>query len=144
MSFSIRPALPEDADAIMFLLTRAYAKAVAEIPNLPDVTGGVTEEIAAGHVWVVEGVGLLGVLMMATNGEHAHLMNVASDPAARGMGVGKALIAHAEDLAQNSGHSEIHLATHKDMGSNVALYRALGYEVTHESGVKVMMRKFLR
>ena len=73
--------------------------------------------------------------------------NVAVHPAHQGTGVGRALLAHAEVVAQSEGFDAVHLLTHERMTENLALYTRVGY-VEYErrppgSPVLVCLRKRL-
>lgn len=111
--------------------------------TLPDVSGGMAEAIAAGHVWVAAeaGQGISGVLMMTLSPPKAHLMNIAVAPTAKGQGVGGRLIRFALDQARQAGCAEIALATHRDIPENIALYEHLGWQVMSKDGAKVMMSR---
>jgi ribosomal protein S18 acetylase RimI-like enzyme len=61
----------------------------------------------------------------------ANVDNVAVDPSHQGIGVGKALLEHAEAAARNAGFDSIHLYTHERMAENLALYSRIGY-VEHD------------
>ena len=95
MVFKIRPATPDDAQALAGCFRAAYAQARATIPDLPDVSGGLAQDIAAHHVWIATGGGTepcLGGLVLGLDPPRAHLINVATVPAARGMGIARALL----------------------------------------------------
>ena len=132
-----RLARAEEASAITRLIDAAYQPYRDQGITLPDVSGGVFESIAEGHVWVMED--LSGVLMLTTTPPTAHLMNVAVSPDARGRGVGGQLIRHALALASSAGCTEIALATHAEMPDNVALYAHLGWQETERNERRVLM-----
>lgn len=132
-----RLARAEEAPAIARLIDAAYQPYRDQALTLPDVSGGVSDSIAAGQVWVMDD--LSGVLMLATEIPTAHLMNVAVAPDARGRGIGGQLIRWALELAQEAGCTEIALATHVDMPDNVALYVHLGWRETERDETRVMM-----
>jgi len=125
-------------------IDRAYQPVKSQLPDLPDVSAGLAEDIRDHHVFVVESDGILtGCAIVSLNGTSAHLMNIAVDPAARGQGLGRLLMEHAEEFARSSGAAEMHLATHVEMPENVALYSHLGWSETSRNGNKVMMKKDL-
>ena len=62
--------------------------------------------------------------------------NVAVSPAFQRRGLGRKLIAHAEQLAGSLGHYEIKLYTNKLFAENVQFYRKLGYRVDREEEFK--------
>jgi ribosomal protein S18 acetylase RimI-like enzyme len=68
--------------------------------------------------------------------DHLLIENVAVSPAFHGRGLGRKLIAHAEQLAGSLGHDEIKLYTNKLFAENVQLYRKLGYRVDREEEFK--------
>lgn len=139
-----RPADTGDLPGLTRLIAAAYAPYHDAGIDLPDVTGGLDADIAAGRAFVAEREqGLCGVLVVSISAPDAHLMNVAVDPAFRGTGVGRALIAHAETLARQAGARQISLTTHRLMPGNVALYRHLGWQQTGQSGDKVFMTRIL-
>ena len=104
-----RLARAEEAPAITRLIDAAYRPSSDQGIALPDVSGGVSDSIAAGQVWVMDD--LSGVLMLTTATPTAHLMNVAVSPDARGRGIGGQLIRWALELTQAAGCTEIALAT---------------------------------
>ncbi len=100
-------------------------------------------------VFVAEQDGrIVGLLVLAQDAEGFLLETVAVHPRASGRGIGRVLLALAEDQAKARGHAEIHLYTHELMASNIALYERAGYvEYARrvESGLaRIYMRKQLR
>ena len=139
---AIRPATPDDAGDATALIARAYAPWTARLPDLPDVTGGVAEDIRSGGVFVaVAGKTLAGVLFTGRNGDTLHLRNVAVDPAFGGQGIGSALVRHAESIARDRGLARLALATHSAMTGNLRLYARLGWRQTGRDGNKVFMER---
>jgi GNAT superfamily N-acetyltransferase len=132
-----RLAKAEEAPAIARLIDMAYQPYRDQGITLPDVSGGVSDSIAAGQVWVTDDFS--GVLMLATATPTAHLMNVAVSPNARGRGVGGVLIRLALQIASDAGCRDIALATHVDMPDNVALYTHLGWQETERDATRVTM-----
>ncbi|HVB67373.1 MAG TPA: GNAT family N-acetyltransferase [Acetobacteraceae bacterium] len=73
------------------------------------------------------------------------IANVAVSPALQNRGLGRRLLAHAEQLAAAQAHPVIRLFTNKLFAANVQLYRKLGYGVDREErpgpGITVYMSK---
>ncbi|MCK7615838.1 GNAT family N-acetyltransferase [Roseibium sediminicola] len=125
-------------------IDRAYQPVKSRLPDLPDVSAGLAEDIRDHHVFVAELDGeLAGCAILSLSGTSAHLMNIAVDPDAKGMGLGRLLIEHLERYARAGGATELHLATHVGMPDNVALYSHLGWSETSRNGNKVLMKKDL-
>ena len=51
-----------------------------------------------------------------------------------GLGVGRQLLARAEELAAELGYDEVRLYTHETMTENIAYYPRRGYTETHRGG----------
>ncbi|GAA2384030.1 GNAT family N-acetyltransferase [Dactylosporangium salmoneum] len=130
----IGPASAADADVIRDLVRAAYAHYVPRIGREPaPMTADYPALIAAGHVWVARGTGLLGVLVLIPQPDHLLLDNVAVAPAARGTGAGSALLAFAEAHGRSLGLPEVRLYTNAAMHENLAYYPRHGYTETHRS-----------
>ena len=132
---AIRPAAPDDAARIQAIVEQAYAVYVPRIGKKP---GPMLEDyrarVAEGVVWVAEADGAVaGVLVLLTERDHLLLDNVAVAPEAHGRGIGRQLIAFAEDEARRRGFAEIRLYTHEKMTENAAMYPRLGYAETHRA-----------
>jgi GNAT superfamily N-acetyltransferase len=89
---------------------------------------------------------LIGLLILRVTDDGALMVeNVAVDPPAQGRGLGRALLAFAEQQARERGIGELRLYTHERMRSNIELYSRLGwteYERLTEHGfARVFMRK---
>lgn len=139
----IRQATQSDTEALVRVIDRAYEIYKIELPDLPDVSSGVEDEIAEGNVWVAESGSVVGGVFLTFDGTEAVLTNIAVDPIRSGEGIGKALIAHAEAECKKRGVLTLKLATHVKMPENVALYSHLGWVETGREGNKVYMSKQL-
>jgi GNAT superfamily N-acetyltransferase len=89
----------------------------------------------------------VGVAVLVRATDHLQLDNVAVHPRWQGRGIGRALIAFAEETAREQGVPELRLYTHVTMTENIARYARSGFEETHravEDGYeRVFMRKLL-
>ena len=139
----IRKATQSDKEALVKVIDRAYEIYKIELPDLPDVSSGVEDDIAEGNVWVAESGGIVGGVFLTFDKTDAVLTNIAVDPIHSGEGIGKALIAHAEAECEKRGILTLKLATHVKMPENIALYSHLGWVETGCDGNKVFMSKQL-
>lgn len=90
------------------------------------------EKVAQGQVSVAEDAGaVVGLIVLVPEPDHLLVENVAVDPERQGEGIGRALLAFAEDVAREAGTPTLCLYTHVLMTENRALYAHLGYEETH-------------
>lgn len=132
--FSIRPARAEDAGPLAALARAAYA---IYVPRLgfepPPMRQDFPADIAAGRVWAAEwadgGAGTLGYVVARPEGPDWMIENVARAPDAP-RGLGRALIAFAEDEGRARGFARVVLYTNEMMVENQALYPRLGYVET--------------
>jgi ribosomal protein S18 acetylase RimI-like enzyme len=70
---------------------------------------------------------IVGLISLGAGDEGFVIDNVAVDPAHQGSGVGRALLALAEEAARGAGFDSIYLFTHELMTENLALYARIGY-----------------
>jgi GNAT superfamily N-acetyltransferase len=70
---------------------------------------------------------IAGLLVLVPHDDHLLVENVAVEPAHQGEGIGRALMAYAEERAAELGLGELRLYTHVKMTENRALYARLGY-----------------
>ncbi|MFF7708659.1 GNAT family N-acetyltransferase [Pseudomonas sp. NPDC007930] len=129
----IHPALPSDEAAIRACAEQAYAPYIPLIGRPPaPMLADYAAQIAAGQVYVARGAGdeLLGFVVLWAEADHVLLENVAVTPAARGQGIGKALIGFCEGEARRLRLPCVRLYTHALMSANLALYPRLGYAET--------------
>jgi ribosomal protein S18 acetylase RimI-like enzyme len=84
--------------------------------------------VAHADTWVADDGGqIVGLLILVPGDDHVLVENVAVDPGRQGEGIGRALLAFAEQRAAELGVSEMRLYTHVLMTENQALYARLGY-----------------
>lgn len=141
-NWTIRRAEQRDAEALAACIEAAYETYAARIADLPDVSAGCAEAIAKYQVWVAEiENALVGGLVMIPEVGFMRLANIAVHPDHKGAGLGRALLAHAEEEALDQGYRELRLTTHIDMPENVGLYCHLGWEEDRRQGNKVSMKK---
>jgi GNAT superfamily N-acetyltransferase len=145
----LRQAAAADAAAVRDLTRQAYAKWVPLIGREPKPMTADYDQAIARHridLGYVDGT-LAGLIETIAGPDHLLIENVAVAPAFQGRGIGRALMAHAEELAASGGHSELRLYTNQRFSENIRLYLGLGYSIDREEelavGVAVHMSKRL-
>ena len=90
---------------------------------------------------------IVAIIVLRPEPNYLLLDNIAVSPTRQGLGLGRRLLAFAEDEALRRGYSEIRLYTHQTMVESQRLYVSMGYEETgrgSEAGYdRVFMRKQL-
>jgi ribosomal protein S18 acetylase RimI-like enzyme len=149
-TWELRQATASDVADIRKLTREAYAKWVPLIGREPKpMTADYAEAVRTHRIDLLHVAGALAALI-ETIAEADHLLveNVAVSPAFQGRGLGRKLMAHAEQIAASLGHGEIRLYTNKLFAQNIELYRKLGYRVDREEvltiGVAVHMSRPVR
>lgn len=151
----IRPAEPDDVEAIADIVERAYGVYVERIgmrPGPMDDDHG--EQVRRGLVHVAEdgrrdageegGAAVVGLIVLVELEERLVIENVAVDPARQGEGIGRRLLEFAEEAARRAGLGTVALYTHEKMTENLALYARLGYEEDERRRVEAFSRVFSR
>ena len=125
----LRRAGASDAAAIAALAARAYAKWVPVMGRPPSPMFADYAELIETHRFDLhEADGrLVASIATRTEADFLFIESVAVEPGWQGRGIGRALLAHAEDLARQAGLSELRLLTNALMAANAALYQRLGY-----------------
>ncbi len=143
----LRRAAAEDAAAVRALTRAPYAKWVPLIGREPKPMQADYDHAVVAHrvdLALLDGA-LAGLIETIDQSGHLLIENVAVAPAFQGRGLGRRLMAHAEQLARELGRAEIRLYTNARFAENVALYRRLGYRIDREEegplGVTVYMSK---
>jgi ribosomal protein S18 acetylase RimI-like enzyme len=128
-SYSFRPATVDDAADVLDLVNAAYGHYVERLGMLPGpMTLDYAEVLRDRQATVAEQDGtIVGVVVLGVDDEGFFVENVATHPAHRGVGLGRALLEHAESEARRAGFDAIHLYTHEKMTENLALYSRIGY-----------------
>ncbi len=135
MEFELRFAAAGEAAEIAALVDRAYTGYIERMDRMP---GPMLDDYAAliadGLVRVICRDGrICGVLVLVEKDDHLLLDNVAVDPEAQGLGLGRRLVEAAEAAARRLGYGAVRLYTHETMVENVALYEHLGFSITHRA-----------
>lgn len=131
----IRPAQPAEAAALHALTRSAYARWVPVIGREPaPMSDDHAARIAAGQAFVLEAPDgrTLGLAVLEDEPDSLMLYNVAIAPEEQGKGLGRILIAFAEQEARRRGHSRLRLYTNAAMEANIRLYERLGFVRTNQ------------
>jgi ribosomal protein S18 acetylase RimI-like enzyme len=149
-ALQMRRAAAADAAAVRALTRQAYGKWVPVAGREPKPMGADYDLAVQSHridLAYCDGE-LAGLIEMIPERDHLLIENVAVAPAFQKRGIGRRLMAHAEELARQLDRAEVRLYTNKLFGENVALYSRLGYRIDREElterGVAVHMSKDLR
>ena len=135
MTVRIRAAAANDAAALARIAREAYAPYLERIGRPPaPMLDDYAAVVGRGGTWVAEDAdGVCGFAVLDLAGRDAVLENVAVADRARGRGVGRVLIGHAEQVARDGGFDRITLYTNEAMSENRRLYPRLGYRETHRA-----------
>lgn len=128
----MRPAGHDDLPAIVALSEAAYEPYIAMLgaPPVP-MTEDYAPRIADGQVWLAgDESGIGGLIVLEDREDHVLIFSVAVAPERQGQGVGRRLLAFAEEQAVASGRAAVRLYTNARMERNIALYTAYGYRET--------------
>lgn len=137
-------ATQDDVEAVTDCIRAAYAKARKSINDLPDVTGGLAQDIAEYRVVLAHGDdGLAGVIVFVQQDAVMKVVNLAVSPSAQGQGVAGRLLSRAGAEACEAGCTHMELRTHRLMKDTRAIYAHLGWVETEVAGNSVAMRKNL-
>ncbi|HYD44570.1 MAG TPA: GNAT family N-acetyltransferase [Phenylobacterium sp.] len=137
MSYSVRPARPDDA-ALLPDVERSAGEAFRTIPDLAWIADDQVGEpefheplIVAGTVWVaVDGQDRpVGFLTAEVEGEALHIWELAVAHEAQKHGLGRQLMEAAETEARARGLAAQTLTTFSDVAWNAPFYQRLGFEV---------------
>lgn len=145
----LRRAVAADVPAIRALTRLAYAKWVPVAGREPLPMRADYEAAVRDHrIDLLYKDGELAALIeTVAAADHLLIENVAVSPGFQGRGLGRTLMAHAEQLAAVAGYAELRLYTNKLFAANVALYQRLGYRIDREEalngGTAVHMSKRL-
>ncbi|MEO3828525.1 GNAT family N-acetyltransferase [Actinomadura sp. B10D3] len=126
----IRTAAGPDRPRIEEIVEAAYAPWAEIIGTRPlpmDADYGAL--IDAGRVFVT-GDGPDGLIVLIPEDAMLLVENVAVAPAHHGRGIGRTLLAFAEDQARTLSLPSLRLYTNELMTKNIALYERLGYRET--------------
>ena len=147
---TMRRATTADAAAVREVTRAAYAKWVPILgreprPMTADYDAALRDHLV--DLLRVDGEAV-ALIEMAPTADHLLIVNVAVVPAQQGRGHGRALMAHAEEVARSLNLSEVRLYTNALFAENLRLYSRLGYRVDREEqhlqfGVAVHMSKLL-
>jgi ribosomal-protein-alanine N-acetyltransferase len=88
---------------------------------------------AAFVVGVYQGDDLVGFQISTAGALSGHLARLAVDPASRGRGIGKALVADALDRFQRQGMVRVSVNTQRGNQASLELYRRFGFVLQEES-----------
>jgi ribosomal protein S18 acetylase RimI-like enzyme len=103
-----------------------------------------TARCAAGQAFcLIHQDALAGLIVLEEKPGHLWIDNVAVEPALKGQGLGRALMAFAEQEARARSLAEIRLLTNALMQANIALYARLGYAETERRQEKGRARVYM-
>lgn len=147
----IRPADPRDAQ-IAALLEQSHALMERLFPpeenHFLDISELTEPDIA--FFAAFDDAGPAGTVALADRGEYAEIKSMFVAPRARGLGIGRALLTHAEAQARQRGFPALTLETGNALREAISLYRKAGFERCEPFGdyeanaTSVFMRKELR
>lgn len=125
-------AQTDDVPRIQEIVNAAYQKYIPRIGRAPaPMTTDYTTLLTTHDVFVVvpvEGLEIVGSIVLKADDKTMKLNNVVVDPEAQGKGYGRVLLNCADDWARMKGCNEVALFTNVHMTENLKLYAKIGYE----------------
>ncbi|MGF9764365.1 GNAT family N-acetyltransferase [Microvirga sp. 0TCS3.31] len=139
-----RLATPSDLPEVENIIRAAYSGFIDWIGREPGpMLDDYASLISQGQVYVLEDVGIVGVLVLVPEPDTMLLDNVAIAPSAQGRGYGRLLLDFAEQEARRQGFGAIRLYTNSLMTENLRLYPRRGYVETHRGREKGFSRVYM-
>jgi ribosomal protein S18 acetylase RimI-like enzyme len=127
----VRPARPDEAEAVGALVEAAFSRHIAAVGRRPaPMDDDHAARVAQGQQYVIDGdePGTLAAsIVLVDEDDFLVVNNVAVAPGSQRQGHGRALLAFAEDEARRRGLPEVRLHTHARMVDNLLMYPRLGY-----------------
>src|SRR4051812_17943768 len=123
-----RRAQAADSATLVELAVRAYGPYLERMAGQrpAPLDADYAASIARDVVWVAEvGEHVAGFLVLVDRPDSTLLENVAVDPDCQGRGIGRLLMAMAEEHARSTGKDAVRLYTHATMLENQRLYDQL-------------------
>ena len=142
----IRRGEAGDQAAIEAIVERGYGIYVERIGLRPGpMDADYAEQLRRGIVHVIEEEdgAVVGLIVLVEADGRLLIENVAVDPDRQGEGVGRRLLAFAEETARAAGIGTVALYTHEKMTENLALYVRLGYEEDERRVMSGFSRVFM-
>ena len=137
---AIRPAIPNDAEAMIACISAAYAPFRTRGVQLPPVEDGIAADIADNLVWVAEGAeGVCAGIVTIAGNTRFKIANLFVTPKAQGQGLARKLLHEASAQARALGYTAMWLTTHVDMKETITLYHHLGWQEHKRDGNKLYM-----
>ncbi|MGY2222541.1 GNAT family N-acetyltransferase [Pseudomonas gingeri] len=145
MQSIMRLAEARDLPRVEAIVDAAYR---IYIPRMGREPGPMLEDYAAvlqaGHLFVLEVSGQVAGILVLIREQGAMLLdNVALAPEYQGRGLGRVLMAFAEQAALDAGCPAIRLYTNEAMSENLVLYTRLGYVETHRAADSGFQRVYM-
>ena len=130
----VRRAVAADAPAIRTLVRAAYARWIPVIGREPRPMQADYSEAVARHRFVLAFVDgdLAGLIETVAKADHLWIENIAVAPERQGRGLGRRLLALADDIAAAERLPACRLLTNAAFAQNVALYRSAGFSVDRQ------------
>jgi GNAT superfamily N-acetyltransferase len=128
----IRKATPDDAGVILALTDAAYTKYIPRIGRKPQpMTADYSRMVVEDSIWLLTLENQpIGVLVLVYEPENVLVYSVAIKPEYQKQGLGRRLLAWAEQQAVQAGYRSIRLYTNERFEENIRLYERLGYQET--------------
>ncbi len=129
---SIGPARAEEAEAIAALIRRAFAQYRGRLQPEPSAlresTDSIRSVLETESVVVARRAGrVIGCVSVQQRPDIVFARRLAVEPGERGAGVGRALVAEAEEVARRLGISRLGVETRLALTENRAFFQALGF-----------------
>ena len=130
----IREATVEDVADVLGVINRAYVVEAPFIQGDRVTAGDIRDTISApGSAYLLAEdpeSRIIGALKIELKGKRAHVGPIAVEPARQGTGVGKALVAAAEEYGRERGIAHLDLCVMSFRPTLPGFYESLGFEVT--------------
>ena len=132
MMVGARLAGPDDLDFVRDTTWAAYEGYLPILGAMPlPVEADHPAAIAAGQVWLVrDGDADAGLMVLEAAADHLMIESLALLPAHQGRGLGRWMLAFAEQRARGLGLPELRLYTNALMARNLVLYAQAGFVET--------------